>query len=147
MRYRASRCASAAAADKASRLERDLVVELLVEALAASAALAGKRSGASEIAAVARFALARAVALAPVEHGELCVEALQHHLGRVSLVVVVVGPFARLERAFQIKLGALLQILLGNLRQILVEDHHAVPFGFLATLTGRLVAPVLTRRH
>ena len=87
----ASRCLSAAAADKAERLERDLVVELLVEGSCRLRRPAGKRSGASEIAAAARFALARAVALLPVEHGELGVEALQHDLGRVALLLPA-GP-------------------------------------------------------
>src|SRR5680860_294061 len=53
----------------------------------------------------------------------------------------------QLERALEIDLGALLQILLGNFRKILVEDDDAVPFGLFAPLATRFVAPALARRH
>ena len=91
--------------------------------------------------------LARAVALFRVEHRQLGVEPLQHDLGGVTLLPLLVLPFARLERTLEIDLGALLQILLGNFREILVEDDHTMPFGLLAPLAGRLVTPALARRH
>ena len=43
--------------------------------------------------------------------------------------------------AFEVNLRALLQILLGDLGEPFVEDHHAVPLGLLLALAGRLVAP------
>src|ERR1700738_4251077 len=97
-------------------LERNLVVHVL--------ASAGAREGRG-----------------PVEHGVLAVEALQHDLGRVLVLTGLVLPFARLQRAFEVNLGALLEVLLDDAAEVLVEDHHPVPFGALAPLAGRLVAP------
>src|SRR5262245_41520727 len=77
----------------------------------------------------------------PVEHGELAVEALQHDLGRVLVLALLVLPFARLQRAFEVNLGAFLEVLFGDPAQVLIEDHHPMPFGALASLAGRLVAP------
>ena len=59
----------------------------------------------------------------------------------------LVGPFAGLQRAFDVNLGALLQILLDDLAERLGEDHHAVPLGFFLALAGGLVAPGLGGRH
>ena len=67
--------------------------------------------------------------------------ALQHDLGGVAVIAVAVLPFAGLELAFEIDLGALAQILLGDLAQALVEDRDIVPFGLFAPLAGVLVAP------
>src|SRR5581483_8009036 len=94
-------------------LERDLVVELLVEGGPAvpAAAAAAERSRAAELAAAARTVLAPSAA-ARVEHGESRVEALQHHFGRIAILPRLVLPFAGLERALEINLGALLEILL-----------------------------------
>ena len=69
------------------------------------------------------------------------VEALQHDLGRVVLDAVLVVPFARLQRALDVDLRALLQVLLGDLAEPLVEDHDAVPLGLFLALAGGLVAP------
>src|SRR5947209_13567609 len=98
-------------------LERDLVVE--IAALAAPAGHRGLpfargRTGRAEVAALGVVAATSAAARA-IEHGERRVEALQHHLGRVLLHALLVGPFARLQRAFEVNLGALLQVLLGDL--------------------------------
>src|SRR5262249_3990011 len=101
----------------------------------------GKRSRPPKVA-CALVALAHAVALA-VEHGEFAAVLLEHDFGRVAVLAGLVGPFARLKLALDVHLRALLQILLGDLGEVLVEDHHAVPFGLLAPLAGRLVAPVL----
>ena len=46
-----------------------------------------------------------------------------------------------------IDLGALLEILLGYLCQILIEDHHAMPFGALLAFTRLLVPPVFAGRQ
>src|SRR5215207_3558497 len=81
-------------------LERDLVIQLLVEGATAAAALAAaasaERAGSPEIAATALLAL---VALFAVEHGEGGVEPLQHDLGRVALGSRLIGPFAGLQGA------------------------------------------------
>src|SRR5262249_3023228 len=99
--------------------ERDLIIH--VGALAATprsghGRLALARSGGAEVAAivVADVAVA-ATAAGAVEHGEGRIEALQHDLGRVALDIVLVGPLAGLQRALEIDLRALLQILLGDL--------------------------------
>src|SRR5690606_17784002 len=55
-------------------------------------------------------------------------------------------PFAGLQRALDIDLGALLQILLGHLAETFVEDHHAVPLGLFLALAAALVAPGLGGR-
>jgi len=78
---------------------------------------------------------------APIQHGQLAAIFLQHDFGRIFLHPVLVGVFAGLELAFDIDLRALLQILLGHLRKVLVEDHHAVPLGLLLAFSARLVAP------
>ena len=129
-------------------LERNLVVEFFVERRAAAA----ERSGPSKIAAALITPLtatsgAGAAARSTVEHGQLRVEALQHDLGRVGVGAVLLLPLARLELAFKINLGALLQILLGDTGEAFAEDDDAVPFGLLASLAARLVAPTLAGRH
>src|SRR4029077_16924703 len=50
-------------------------------------------------------------------------------------------PFARLQLALEVNLGALLQILLGDLAKALIENHDPVPLGLLLALAGSLVAP------
>src|SRR5690606_33839808 len=52
-------------------------------------------------------------------------------------------PFARLQLALEVHRAALAQVLLGDLPQPLVEDHHAVPFGALAVLAAAAIAPAL----
>src|ERR1700749_2348770 len=51
-----------------------------------------------------------------VEHGELAAETLEDDLGRIALRPGLVGPFAGLQRALDIDLAALAQILLRDLR-------------------------------
>src|SRR5262245_30874125 len=127
------------------RSERDLVVHVVALAAARHGGLALARRRTAEIAAALVLAHAAATAAA-VEHGERRVEALQHHLGRVALDVVLVGPLAGLQLALEIDLGALLQVLLGHPAEALAEDHHAVPLGLFLALAGVLVAPVLRGR-
>src|SRR5664279_659802 len=132
-------------------LERNLVVHVPGLAGAGQRRLAFARrarsgtwaAGTEVIAAVGT----RAAAAAGIEHGELRIEALQHHFGRVAVVAVLVLPFARLQRAFQVNLRALLEILLDDLAQALVEDHHPVPLGFFLALAGGLVAPAFRGGH
>ena len=57
------------------------------------------------------------------------------------LVAVLVGAICASAAAFEINLRALLEILLGDLAQPFVEDHHAVPLGLFLALAGGLVAP------
>src|SRR5262245_46243910 len=80
---------------------------------------------------------------AAVEHGQRAVEALQHDFGGVAVLAVLALPLARLQLAFDVDLGALLQVLLGNPAEPLVEDHHGVPLRLFAPLPRRLVAPGL----
>src|SRR5262245_26646529 len=125
-------------------LERNLVVH--VAALAAGAhgrRLARLSTRGTEIAAAARVSGEIAAPAQLVEHGELRVEALQHDLGGVAVLAVLVLPFAGLQRAFEVNLRAFLEVLLDDLAEPLVEDHHPVPLGLLAPLPGRLVAPGL----
>src|SRR6185369_16642974 len=103
---------------------------------------AGRTAGAEITGIVGAEAAATAAAL---EHGQGRVKTLQHDFGRVFLDAALVGPFARLQRAFDVNLGALLQILLDNLAQRFGEDHDPVPLGLFLALTGALVAPGFRR--
>src|SRR5262252_7026037 len=127
--------------------ERDVVVHVTVAAAGTCRNCAPRRRTArAEIATrLIRESPARPAA-ATIEHGEAGVEALQHHFGCVLLGARLVGPFARLQLAFEINLGALLQILLGDLAQTLVEDHDAVPLGLFLAFAGCLVAPAFGGR-
>src|SRR5579883_2039459 len=62
-------------------------------------------------------------------------------LGRIALLTRIVGPFAGLQGALEIDLGALLQIFLGDLGEPFVENDDAMPFGALLALARHLVAP------
>src|SRR5450432_2368250 len=52
---------------------------------------------------------------AAIEKRQFAAKALQHNFGRLALIAVAVGIFARLQLAFEIDLRALLAILLGDL--------------------------------
>ena len=102
------------------------------------------RAGGAEVVAAVRGAGA-----ARIEHGELRIEALQHDFGRVALVAVFVRPFARLQRAFEVDLRALLEILLDDLAQTFVEDDDAMPLGFFLrspVALSRQLSEVATRK-
>src|SRR3990167_5536572 len=121
-------------------LERNLVVQVGAEAFLGAARLGAVAAGiAAEVAALVTHGAA-AVALA-AEHGRLAAELLQHHLGGVFLDALLVGPFAGLQGAFDVNRRALLQILLGHLDQVVVENHHPVPLGALIALARGAVAP------
>src|SRR5499427_3377583 len=147
-RPKAARAARAAADSGPRPSKRNLVVHVAALAGARHSRLLLARGGAggAEIILLGTELAAGAIA-GPVEHGELGVEVLQHHLGGVLVLARLVLPFARLQLALEIDLRALLQILLGDPAKPLVEDDHAVPFGLLAALAGRLVAPGVRRRH
>src|SRR5947209_9436466 len=130
--------------------ERDVVVHVGVagaggcdRAARAAAGAAGAETAPCSIGADTATPSAAAGAVQP---GHVGVEALQHHLGGVFLHPALVGPFARLQRALDINLGAFLQVLLGDLREPFAEDHHAMPLGLFLALAGRLVAPALGGR-
>uniref|UniRef100_A0A0N5A028 PE-PGRS family protein n=1 Tax=Parastrongyloides trichosuri TaxID=131310 RepID=A0A0N5A028_PARTI len=98
--------------------------------------------------AAAAVPAAIAAALAVVttaQHGQLAVEALQHDLGRVFLDALGVGVFAGLQRALDVNGRALLQVVLGHLDDVLVENDDRVPLGLFLALAGGLVAPLLRR--
>jgi hypothetical protein len=78
---------------------------------------------------------------ATAQHGQFTAELLQHDLGRILLDARGVGPFAGLDRALDIDRRALAQIAFGHLHQVVVEDHHAVPFGLFLALARGAVAP------
>ncbi len=67
-------------------------------------------------------------------------EAVDQHFSGVALLAALILPFAGLQFAFHIDLGALLQVLASHFGQLAHEDD-AVPFGTLFLLTGLLVAP------
>ena len=56
-------------------------------------------------------------------------------LGGVLLDAVLVGPLARLQAPFDVDRAALLQVLAGDLGELVVEDD-AVPLGLLDLLAG-----------
>ena len=76
---------------------------------------ADRPTGAEVTTGIVGAEVAATAAAAAVEHGQGRVETLQHDFGRVLLDAVLVGPFAGLQRALDVNLGALLQILLGDL--------------------------------
>src|SRR5262245_10815379 len=143
-----NRAASAAADSGPPPSKRNLVVH--VPALAGAGhgrlLLARRRAGGAEIILVGAEFTPAAIP-GPVEHGELRIEVLQHHLGGVLVLARLILPFARLQLALEIDLRALLQILLRDPAKALVEDHHAMPFGLLAALAGCLVAPGIRGGH
>ena len=88
-----------------------------------------------------------AAALAPVQHGQLAVEPADHDLGRITLLAALIGPFAGLQRALDVDLGALFQILLGHVGDPVVEDHDAMPLGAFLPLPRLAVVPGLAGRQ
>src|SRR6185312_3236729 len=132
--------------------ERDVVLHDLAHAAAAAAGTgrlgqgrAAILRGAAAIVATALLVVAAGTAAAgpAVEHRQHRIEALEHDLGGIAVLARLVLPFARLQLAFQIDLGPLPEILLGNLAQPLAEDDDAVPLRLLPPLAGVAIAPVL----
>src|SRR5262245_7553446 len=89
-------------ADGSIRLERNLVVDGLVEAFAAPArrTLGGAvgRGGVARLVVLVHAGLRASAGTRAtrIEHGEHAVEALQHHLGGVAVLAVLALPFAGL---------------------------------------------------
>src|SRR6056297_1067939 len=90
-----------------------------------------------------RGAAAAAAVGAAVEHGQLAAIGAQHDLGAVAVLTGLVLPFARLELALDIDLGALAQVLLGHARERLGKDRDRVPLGLFAPLAGVAILPLL----
>src|SRR6185295_16681765 len=129
--------------------ERDVVVHVAVADAGRDCAPrrgADRSTGAEVAAGIIGGEAAATAAAAAVEHRQGRVEALQHDFGRVLLDAALVGPFAGLQRALDVNLGALFQILLDNLAKRFGEDHDAMPLGLFLALAGALVAPRLRRR-
>src|SRR4051794_41966038 len=61
-------------------------------------------------------------------------------------LAALVGPLAGLQRALEVDRAALAQVALGDLGQVLVEDHHPMPLGPLAWLARLAVLPALAGR-
>src|ERR1019366_8448647 len=108
---------------------------------------AGRTAGPEIAAGIIGPDIAATAAAAAIEHGQRRIEPLQHHFSRVFFDAGLVGPFARLQLAFDVNLGALLQILLGDLAEPFVEDDDPMPLGLFLALAGRLVAPAIGGRH
>src|SRR6185312_15505291 len=95
--------------------KRDFVVEIAARPTAAATAAGRDRAGRGGSAAAhillvvvaAATATAAALAAGAVQHRQLAPETLQHNLGRVPLRPLLVGPFARLQRALDIDFRAL----------------------------------------
>ena len=92
-------------------------------------------------------ALPTATAAAGIQHGEFAPETAQHDLGGVPVLTVLALPFAGLELALHIHLGALFQVLLGHVGNTVVEHHNPVPLGPFPALAGGAVVPGLGGRH
>src|SRR5690606_36125137 len=130
--------------------ERDVVVDAL-EVLSRSGRAAGASAAAGFPAAAAtRAAGSAAVAAATTATATTALAAFtaaeQLHLvgdnlGRPAILAFLVLPLAGLKVALDVAGAAFLEVLAGDLGES-VEEHHPVPFGFLATLAGLLVLPV-----
>src|SRR3954471_19348332 len=146
-RFALLRFAPALRGDRRISSEGDVVLELLRDARRPPALGAGARGGGA-VASVAAEILRRSdlgpTALArAAQERELAAEAGQHHLRGGALLPALVGPLAGLELALDVDRAALAQVALGDVRQVLVEDHHAVPLGPLARVARLAVLPAL----
>src|SRR3954470_14430352 len=118
--------------------EGDIVIELVRDACRPPTPAAAEILRRSDLRPAA--ALARATA---AQERELAAEARHHDLGGVALLAALVGPLAGLQRALEVDRAALAQVALGDLGQVLVEDHHPMPLGPLARLARLAVLPAL----
>src|SRR5690606_15859730 len=121
-------------------LERDVVVQVV--AFLRTAGLVGAAGGEAGRIVVISAARGSAAVAASAQHGQFATELLQHDLGGVFLDAVLL-VLAGLQRALDVHGRALLEVVLGDLDDVLVEDHHPVPLGLLLALAGGLVAPLL----
>src|SRR5699024_2241472 len=70
----------------------------------------------------------------------------RHDIGGIALDAVLAGVLVGAQRAFDIHLAALAQVLLSDFRQ-LAEHLDPVPFGALLLLAGLLVGPRFAGGH
>jgi NAD+ kinase len=136
--------------------ERDFVVHVAGEIVVArcrrlsvvvvAATAPARIIGAAATTAAATLPHATALA-ASVEHGQCRVEPLQNDLGGVFVLAALILPFAGLELALDIHLGALLQVAFRNLAQALIENDDAVPLGLLLAFAGVTIAPGFRSRN
>ena len=66
---------------------------------------------------------------------------MQDNFGGIFLDTALIGPFSGLELAFEIDLASLMDVLLHHIDELFIEDHHPVPFGFLAPFVGPFIEP------
>src|SRR5580658_585578 len=130
--------------------ERDVVVEILARATPGSAAGGGLLGVCRGAAPAAAFGAARSTTTsraatgsatrtaAAAEHLQLVAD----DLGRVTLVALLVLPFAGAQAPFDIDLRALAQIFAGDLGEA-PEERHAMPLGALLLLAALLIPPAL----
>src|SRR3954464_2152007 len=147
-RFALLRFAPALRGDRRISSEGDVVLELLRDARRPPALGRAGARGRGAVAGVAAEILRRSdlgpAALArAAQERELAAEAGQHHLRGVALLHALVGPLAGLELALDVDRAALAQVALGDVRQVLVKDHHAVPLGPLARVARLAVLPAL----
>src|SRR5277367_2062014 len=82
-----------------------------------------RRAGRAEIAAASLVhiaAAARARSAGAIEQRQLAAKALQHDFRGIAILAGLVLPFACLQRAFDVNLRALLEILLGDPAQVFI---------------------------
>jgi hypothetical protein len=135
-------------------LEGDLVVQIRtalrrIPGGAAAAALGRAACGGGRaFAGLVAAALGHAAfgAGASIQHGQFAAEVPQNHLGRLTLISVLVGVFPGLQRALDIDLAALADIFLRDLGDSLVVDHDSVPLSPFLAFAGRTIAPGLACR-
>src|SRR4051794_39282375 len=145
-RFALLRFAPALRGDRRISSEGDVVLELLRDARRPPALGRAGVRGRGAVAGVAAEILRRSdlgpAALArAAQERELAAEAGQHHLRGGALLPALVGPLAGLELALDVDRAALAQVARGDVRQVLVEDHHAVPLGPLARVARLAVLP------
>src|SRR6185436_18711891 len=100
------------------------VARLTAAATAATASTPGE---------VASTTAAHAAAATAIEH----LHFVGDDLGGVAVVAGLVLPLARAQRAFDVDLGTLFQVLAGDLTET-AEHGHVVPFGTFLVLTRLL---------
>ena len=122
-------------------LERNVVVHVITAAGGRDRTALRRPAGAEGAAALVAGERTASSAATTIEHGQRRVEALQDDFGRIFVLTVLVLPLPGLERAFDINLRTLLQILLRDLAKPFIEDDDAMPLGLLLALASILVAP------
>src|SRR5580700_605848 len=120
--------------------ERNLVVHIAAAHRSGHGSSARRRRDLAGRARRAEIAAAGFVHVAgAIEQGQFAAKVLQHDFGGIAVLTGLILPFARLQRALDVNLRALLEILLGDPAQVFIEDNDAMPFGFFAPLAGTLV--------